>query len=92
VKGKQEARESKSFEHELDNVEKTHGSELRRECRALEDKDSALRSVLDDFARAQSLPSQRQGDLKAVQNALRDMEQRSKELGRHIQSRGSCCS
>ncbi|KAG1862646.1 hypothetical protein F4604DRAFT_1929402 [Suillus subluteus] len=79
VKREQEARES--LEREFDNVEKTHESELRRERRALEDKDSALRSALDDLSRAQSLLSQRQGDLEAVQNALRDMEQRSKELG-----------
>jgi chromosome segregation ATPase len=79
VKREQEAREN--LEHELDNVEKTHESDIRRERRALEDKDSALRSALDDLSRAQSLLSQRQGDLEAVQNALRDMEQRSKELG-----------
>ncbi|KAG1807556.1 hypothetical protein EV424DRAFT_1427466 [Suillus variegatus] len=79
VKREQEARES--LEREFDDVEKTHESELRRERRALDDKDSALRSALDDLSRTQSLLSQRQGDLEAVQNALRDMEQRSKELG-----------
>lgn len=79
MKREQEARES--LEREFDGVEKMHESELRRERRALEDKDSALRSALDDLSRAQSLLSQRQGDLEAVQNALRDMEQRSKELG-----------
>ncbi|KAG2085191.1 uncharacterized protein F5147DRAFT_730688 [Suillus discolor] len=79
VKREQEARES--LEHEFDDVEKTHESELRRERRALEDKDSALRSTLDDLTHTQSLLSQRQGDLEAVQNVLRDMEQRSKELG-----------
>jgi hypothetical protein len=88
VKGEQEARERESLEHGLDNVEKTRESELRRECRALEDKDSALRSALYDISHAQSHLSQCRGNLKAIQNALRDMEQRSKE-GRHIQSRGS---
>ncbi|KAG1900115.1 uncharacterized protein F5891DRAFT_1128771 [Suillus fuscotomentosus] len=73
VKSEQEARES--LEREFDD------SELRRERRALEDKDSALRNTLDDLSRTQTLLSQRQGDLEAVQNALRDMEQRSKELG-----------
>ncbi|KAG0701548.1 hypothetical protein DFH29DRAFT_925819 [Suillus ampliporus] len=79
VKREQEVRES--LEREFDEVEKTHESELRHERRALEDKDSALHSALDDLSRTQSLLSQRQSDLEAVQNALRDMEQRSKELG-----------
>lgn len=79
VKGEHEARES--LEREFDDVERTHKSELRRQRRALEDKDSALHSALDDLSRTQSLLSQRQGDLEAVQYALRDMEQWSKELG-----------
>jgi len=79
VKREQEARES--LEREFDDAEKTHESELRHERRVREDKDSALRSVLDDLSRTQSLLSQRESDLEAVQNALRDMEQRSKELG-----------
>jgi chromosome segregation ATPase len=79
VKREQEARES--LECEFDDAEKTHESELRQERRGREDKDSALRSALDDLSRTQSLLSQRESDLEAVQNALRDMKQRSMEVG-----------
>ncbi|OJA13113.1 hypothetical protein AZE42_11621 [Rhizopogon vesiculosus] len=65
VKCEQEARES--LEREFDDAEKTHESELRHERRALEDKDSALRSALDDLSRTQSLLSQRESNLEAVQ-------------------------
>jgi len=79
VKREQEAREG--LEREFNDAEKTHESELRYERRRREDKDSALHSALDDLSRAQSLLSQRESDLEAVQNALRETEQRSKELG-----------
>jgi hypothetical protein len=76
------------LEREFDDAEKTHESELRYERRGREDKDSALRSALDDLSRTQSLLSQRESDLEAVQNALREMEQRSKELGETHTTRG----
>jgi hypothetical protein len=62
-------------------AQRRHESELRHERRALEDKESGLRSTLDDLTCTQSLLSQRESGLEAVQSALRDMEQRSKELG-----------
>ncbi|KAK0213470.1 hypothetical protein IW262DRAFT_1516506 [Armillaria fumosa] len=55
--------------------------ELRQQRRALEAKESALQSALNDLARAQSLLSQREADLEAVQTALRTLESESKRAG-----------
>ena len=71
VKREQEARES--LEGQFDDAQKTHESELRKEWRGRDDKDSAVRSALHDLSRTQYLLSQREGVLEAVQNALRDM-------------------
>ncbi|KAF9528211.1 hypothetical protein CPB83DRAFT_814130 [Crepidotus variabilis] len=69
------------LESELDTSEKDHETALRREKRALEGKESALQSALNDLARTQSLLSQRETDIQAVQNALQTIEQESKRIG-----------
>lgn len=65
----------------LDNATKQHEDELRRERRALEAKDSALQSALGDLARTQSLLTQREADIAAVQAALQTLEADNKKLG-----------
>ncbi len=65
----------------MEEVEKRGQDELRRERRALEAKESALQSALNDLSRAQSLLSQRETDLQAVQTALRTLESESKRAG-----------
>lgn len=54
---------------------------MRQEQRALEAKDSALQSALNDLARTQSLLTQREADLIAVQTALQTLEADNKKLG-----------
>jgi len=66
---------------DLKSSSKEHDAELRRERRALEAKDSALQSALNDLARTQSLLSQRESDLAAVQAALQAIEKESKKAG-----------
>ncbi|KAF8066862.1 hypothetical protein FPV67DRAFT_1417467 [Lyophyllum atratum] len=68
-------------ESDLDAADKDHDAEIRRERRALEGKESALQSALNDLARVQSLLSQRESDLQAVQTALQTVEAESKSLG-----------
>lgn len=68
-------------EADLDTADKEHEDHIRRERRALEAKESALQSALTDLARAQSLLSQRESDLQAVQAALQTLEAESKRLG-----------
>ncbi|KAG5634459.1 hypothetical protein H0H81_001876 [Sphagnurus paluster] len=79
VQRERQARER--AETDLDAADKEHDEEIRRERRALEGKESALQSALNDLARVQSLLSQRESDLKAVQNALQTLEAESKRLG-----------
>ncbi|KAJ3891908.1 hypothetical protein GG344DRAFT_46365 [Lentinula edodes] len=74
-----EARER--AESDLDAAEKEHDAKLRAERRALEAKESALQSTLDDLARTQSLLTQREADLQAVQTALQTLETESKRAG-----------
>ena len=75
-------REAKQMlEGDLDTANKEHESELRRERRAMEAKESALQSTLDDLARAQSLLSQRETDFQAVQTALQTLEKESRRAG-----------
>lgn len=74
-----EARER--LESDFANADKEHDAELRRERRALEAKESALQSALHDQARTQSLLSQRESDLAAVQSSLQTIESESKRLG-----------
>jgi chromosome segregation ATPase len=62
-------------------AEKEHDAALRREKRTLEAKESALQSALGDMTRAQSLLSQREKDLDAVQTALQTFETESKRMG-----------
>ncbi|KAI0648531.1 hypothetical protein C8Q79DRAFT_579557 [Trametes meyenii] len=68
-------------EVDLDKSEKDHDDALRQERRALEAKESALQSALNDLARTQSLLTQREADLVAVQTALQTLEADNKELG-----------
>lgn len=65
----------------LASAERGHELELRRERRAVEAKESALKNAIADHERALSLLSQREGDLAAVQNVLKSLEQESKKLG-----------
>lgn len=68
-------------EADLEAADKEHDTELRNQRRILEGKESALQSALNDLARAQSLLSQRESDLQAVQTALQTLETESKRLG-----------
>ena len=69
------------LESDLNKTSKDHDAELRREKRALEAKESTLQSALNDLARTQSLLSQREFDLAAVQASLQGIESESKRLG-----------
>lgn len=69
------------LEEDLDKAEKDHDDAMRQEQRALEAKDSALQSALNDLARTQSLLTQREADLIAVQTALQTLEADNKKLG-----------
>ena len=69
------------LEADLDKAEKDHDDAIQRERRALEAKESALQSALNDLARTQTLLSQREGDLAAVQTALQTLEADNKKLG-----------
>ncbi|KAJ4481061.1 hypothetical protein J3R30DRAFT_3463923 [Lentinula aciculospora] len=74
-----EARER--AESDLDASDKEHDAKLRAERRSLEAKESALQSTLDDLARTQSLLTQREADMQAVQTALQTLETESKRAG-----------
>ncbi|KAG6901196.1 hypothetical protein C0995_015479 [Termitomyces sp. Mi166 len=69
------------LEADLEAADKEHEDEVRREKRTLEAKESALQDALNDLARVQSLLSQRESDLQAVQTALQTLEAESKRLG-----------
>ena len=79
VRKEREARER--AESELTNVDREHDTESRKARRALEAKESALQSALGDLARTQSLLTQRESDLGAVQSSLQGLESESKRLG-----------
>ena len=68
-------------ENDLDAADNEHEANLRQQQRILEGKESALQSALSDLARKQSLLSQREADLEAVQQALQTLEAESKKLG-----------
>ncbi|KZT19172.1 hypothetical protein NEOLEDRAFT_1246010 [Neolentinus lepideus HHB14362 ss-1] len=75
-------RERESREHaesQITAIEQEHDIELRQERRALEAKESALESALNDLARTQSLLTQRDADLATVQSALQRLEDESKK-------------
>ncbi|KAG5645975.1 hypothetical protein DXG03_004767 [Asterophora parasitica] len=76
-----ERKAKERVEADLDAAEKDHDAEIRRERRTLDGKESALQSALADLARTQSLLSQRESDLTAVQTALQTLEAESKRLG-----------
>ena len=60
---------------------KEYDEASRRDRRSLEAKESALQSALNDLARTQSVLTQRESDLAAVQQALSAVETESKKLG-----------
>lgn len=68
-------------EAELDAADREHADVMKREKRALEAKESSLQHTLADLARAQSLLTQREADLAAVQGALQTLESESRRLG-----------
>ena len=68
-------------EADLEAAAKEHDAAIRREKRTLESKESALKSALNNFTRTQSLLSQREKDLEAVQTALQTLETESKRIG-----------
>src|ERR1700733_13936988 len=74
-----EARER--AESELTNADRDHDAELRKGRRALEVKESVLQSALNDLTRTQSLLTQRESDIGAVQSSLQGLESESKRLG-----------
>ena len=79
VRREREARER--AESNLTNADREHDAELRKGRRALEAKELALQSALNDLARTQSLLTQRESDLGAVQSSLQGIESESKRLG-----------
>ncbi|KAI0074706.1 hypothetical protein K474DRAFT_1601108 [Panus rudis PR-1116 ss-1] len=77
-------RERSNREHleiELDQTKREYEDALRREKRSLEAKESALQSTLSDLSRTQSLLTQREADLAAVQQALQTLEAESRKQG-----------
>ena len=72
---------SQRLRSEKDGLQKALDDATRQSKRALEAKDSALQSTLNDLARVQALLSQRETDFKAVQSALHELETESKKLG-----------
>jgi len=67
--------------HDADTVDQEHDAEYRRQRRAIEMKESALQSALDDLARTQSLLGQRNTEYQAVKEALQTLEAESKRAG-----------
>ena len=76
-----ERKSREKAENDLASAGREHELELRQGRRAVESKESALQNALADLERMQSLLSQREKDLGAVQNALMSVEQESKKLG-----------
>lgn len=79
LKAERDAREG--LEREFDAADAEHADALRRERRTLEGKESALQSALADLARVQALLSQRESDLRAVENALHIAETANRQAG-----------
>jgi len=76
-----ERKERERAEADLRASNKEHEIELRRERRALEAKDTTFESVSNELARTQSLLTQRESDLDAVQSCLQSLETESKRAG-----------
>lgn len=66
---------------EADTVDQEHDVEYRRQKRAIDAKESALQSALDDLARAQALLDQRDMEYQAVKDSLQTLENESKRAG-----------
>ena len=67
--------------HDADVVDQEHDAEYRRQRRAIETKESALQSALDDLARTQSLLDQRNMEYQAAKDVLQSLETESKRAG-----------
>ncbi len=80
--GNREDREK--TEAEIIAARKEHDTALRREKREVEAKESALRSALDDLARAQSLLDQRETDFSEAQDLLKSLEDNNRKLDESI--------
>jgi response regulator RpfG family c-di-GMP phosphodiesterase len=74
-----EARER--AQSDLNRTDKEPNSELRREHRSMEAKESALQSALNNLAWTQSFLMQREADLASAQFSLQGVESESKWLG-----------
>jgi len=69
------------LENELDALERDREDENRRHKRALDDKESELRSALDSVSRQKALVTERNADLAALQAALKNTEAERRQLG-----------
>jgi chromosome segregation ATPase len=66
---------------DADTVDQEHDAEYRRQRRAIETKESALQSALDDLARIHPLLDQRNMEYQAVKDALQTLEAESRRAG-----------
>lgn len=73
--------EREQLVRDADTVDQEHDAEYRRQRRAIETKESALQSALDDLARTQALLDQRNMEYQAVKDALQTLEAESKRAG-----------
>ncbi|THH29016.1 hypothetical protein EUX98_g5172 [Antrodiella citrinella] len=78
---KRERANREALDDELSGTKKEYEEIARRDRRNLEAKESSLQSSLNDLARTQSVLTQRDEDLAAVQQALQTLEAESKKLG-----------
>ena len=76
-----ERQDRQRAESDRNETQRVHEAALRREHRALEEKEATHRSTLNELVKAQSLLSQRESDLNAVQGALQTLETESKRAG-----------
>ncbi len=81
---RREREDREKTEAEIIAARKEHDTALRREKREVEAKESALRSALDDLARAQSLLDQRETDFSEAQDLLKSLEDNNRKLDESI--------
>jgi len=78
-----ERRDRQNLEDAIRKADKDHEAAIRQQKREVEAKESALQNASNDLARAQSLLSQREADLQAVETSLQSIEVESKKAGEH---------
>lgn len=66
---------------DADAVDQENDVEYRRQRRAIETKESALQSALDDLARTQALLDQRNMEYQVMRDSLQTLEAESKRAG-----------